>query len=473
MGASRPNILFIMTDDHASHAMSCYGSRINQTPNLDRIANGGIRFDNCFCTNSICTPSRATILTGTYNHVNRVTTLDTPMDNTLLTFPKLLQEGGYQTAIFGKWHLGIGPAHCPTGFDDWAVLPGQGRYHNPEFIFKGPDGGTWQTVQGYATDIITDMSLDWLRARDSERPFCLLCHHKAPHRPWYSDEKHAAMYLNEEIAEPDTLYDTYENRASAAAAAEMRVGPHMDSTDLKCEVPKELPEMALRKWAYQRYIKDYLRVVASVDDNVGRLLDYLRDAGLEENTVVIYTSDQGFFLGDHGWYDKRFMYEESLRMPFVLRYPREVTPGSSNSDIVLNVDFAPLFLDLAGISIPESFQGRSFRQLLQGSAPADWREAMYYRYWMHKAHHNVYAHYGIRTRRHKLIYYYADALGQAGTIDETYEPEWELFDLLEDPRELRSVYHDPAYTGVRSRLTAELHRLQAEVGDIRYHKDKD
>ncbi len=205
--------------------MSCYGSRINQTPNLDRIANGGIRFDNCFCTNSICTPSRATILTGTYNHLNGVTTLDTPMDNTLLTFPKLLQEGGYQTAIFGKWHLGIGPAHCPTGFDDWAVLPGQGRYHNPEFIFKGPDGGTWQTVQGYATDIITDMSLDWLRARDSERPFCLLCHHKAPHRPWYSDEKHAAMYLNEEIAEPDTLYDTYENRATAAAAAEMRVGP--------------------------------------------------------------------------------------------------------------------------------------------------------------------------------------------------------------------------------------------------------
>ncbi len=472
MGAGRPNILFIMTDDHASHPMSCYGSRINQTPNLDRIANGGIQFDNCFCTNSICTPEpghdpHEDLQPCEWGHNPRY-----PDGQQVVDLPQATAKGGYQTDL-REMASGHRSAHCPTGFDDWAVLPGQGRYHNPEFIFKGPDGGTWQTVQGYATDIITDMSLDWLRARDPERPFCLLCHHKAPHRPWYSDEKHAAMYLNEEIAEPETLYDTYENRATAAAAAEMRVGPHMDSTDLKCEVPTELPEMALRKWAYQRYIKDYLRVVASVDDNVGRLLDYLRDAGLEENTVVIYTSDQGFFLGDHGWYDKRFMYEESLRMPFVLRYPREVTPGSTNSDIVLNVDFAPLFLDLAGISIPESFQGRSFRQLLQGSAPADWREAMYYRYWMHKAHHNVYAHYGIRTRRHKLIYYYADALGQAGTIDETYEPEWELFDLLEDPRELRSVYHDPAYTGVRSRLTAKLHRLQAEVGDIRYHKDKD
>ena len=472
MQESRPNILFIMTDDHASHAMSCYGSKINRTPNLDRISDAGMRFDNCFCTNSICTPSRATILTGTYNHVNGVTTLDTPMDNTLLTFPKLLQAEGYQTAVFGKWHLGTGPDHCPTGFDDWAVLPGQGRYHNPEFVFRGPNGGDWRTVPGYSTDLITDMSLDWLRDRDRDRPFCLLCHHKAPHRPWYSDEKHAAMYLNEDIPEPETLYDDYQNRVSAAAAAEMRVGPHMDSTDLKCEVPKELPEMALRKWAYQRYIKDYLRVVASVDDNVGRMLDYLRDEGLDENTVVIYTSDQGFFLGDHGWYDKRFMYEESLRMPFILRYPREVAPGSTNDDIVLNVDFPSLFLDLAGVPVPEAFQGRSFRPLLQGAAPADWRDGMYYRYWMHKAHHNVYAHYGIRTKRYKLIYYYADALGQAGAIDETYEPEWELFDLQEDSRELRSVYDDPAYAEVRDALQKELHRLQAEVGDVRYAKDQ-
>ena len=468
---SRPNILFIMSDDHAAHAMGCYGSRINRTPNLDRIADGGMRFDNCFCTNSICTPSRATILTGTYSHVNGVTTLSTPMDNRLRTFPKLLQQNGYQTAVFGKWHLGTGPDHCPSGFDDWAVLPGQGRYHNPEFIFKAPNGGAWRTVPGYVTDLITDMTLDWLQERDRNRPFCLLCHHKAPHRPWYPDEKHAAMFLNEEVPEPETLYDSYENRASAAAAAEMRVGPHMTHTDLKCEVAGELPEHELRKWAYQRYIKDYLRVVASIDDNVGRVLDYLSAEGLDENTVVIYTSDQGFFLGDHGWYDKRFMYEESLRMPFILRYPREAAPGSANDDLVLNVDFAPLFLDLAGAPIPDDMQGRSFRALLRGDAPASWRQSMYYRYWMHKAHHNVYAHYGVRTQRYKLIYYYSDALDQPGAIDETTEPEWELFDLERDPSELHNVADDPAYADVRRTLRDELHRLQAEVGDARYHKD--
>ncbi len=471
MSDSRPNILFIMSDDHASHALSCYGSRINKTPNLDRIAGGGVRFDNCFCTNSICTPSRATILTGTYNHMNGVTTLSTPMDNRLQTFPKLLQENGYQTAIFGKWHLGTGPDHCPTGFDNWAVLPGQGRYHNPEFIFKGPDGGTTRTVPGYATDLITDMSLDWLKERDRCRPFCLLYHHKAPHRPWYPDEKHAQMFLNEDVPEPETLYDDYSNRASAAAAAEMRVGPHMNSADLKCEVPKELPENELRRWAYQRYIKDYLRVVASVDDNVGRVLDYLDEEGLAENMVVIYTSDQGFFLGDHGWYDKRFMYEESLRMPFILRYPKEVKPGSLHDDIVLNVDFASLFLDLAGVPIPEEFQGRSFLPILQGNTPPDWRQAMYYRYWMHKAHHNVYAHYGVRTKRYKLIYYYADALGQAGAVDEPHAPEWELFDLQRDPRELHNVYDDPAYGDTVAELKRELHRIQEEVGDKRYAKD--
>jgi arylsulfatase A-like enzyme len=395
------------------------------------------------------------------------------MDNRLQTFPKLLQAEGYQTAVFGKWHLGTGPDQCPTGFDDWAVLPGQGRYHNPEFIFKAPGGGERRTVRGYVTDLITDLSLDWLRERDPGRPFCLLCHHKAPHRPWYPDEKHAALFLNEDVPEPETLYDDYANRASAAAAAEMRVGPHTTPTDLKCEVPDELPEDELRRWAYQRYIKDYLRVVASVDDNVGRILDALDEEGLAEDTLVIYTSDQGFFLGDHGWYDKRFMYEESLRMPFILRYPQEVAAGSINDDILLNVDFAPLFLDLAGIPIPDEFQGRSFRSLLQGETPADWRQGLYYRYWMHKAHHNVYAHYGIRTKRYKLIYYYSDALGQAGAIDETYEPEWELFDLAQDPHELRNIVDDPAYADVAAELRDELHRLQAEVGDQRYVKDVD
>ncbi|MCF7854456.1 MAG: sulfatase [Candidatus Pacebacteria bacterium] len=471
MSDVRPNILFIMSDDHASHAMSCYGSRINKTPNLDRIANEGMLFNNCFCTNSICTPSRATILTGTYNHVNNVTTLATHMDNRLQTFPKLLKEAGYRTAIFGKWHLGQGPDHCPTGFDDWAVLPGQGLYHNPEFIFKGPDGGERHTVKGYVTDIITDMILDWLESRDSEQPFCLLYHHKAPHRAWEPDEKHAHMYLNEDIPEPDTLYDDYSNRASAAAAAEMRVGVHMRPQDMKCDLNHTLPEDDMRKWAYQRYIKDYLRVIASVDDNVGRVLDYLDENGLTENTLVIYTSDQGFFLGDHGWYDKRFMYEESLRMPFIVRYPREIEAGTVNDGMILNTDFAPLFLDLAGVSVSGDMQGRSIRPLLNGQMPSDWRDAMYYRYWMHKEHHNVYAHYGIRTMRYKLIYYYSDPLGQPGTIDETYEPEWELFDLAKDPCELNNVYADPAYADVVRELTQRLHELQAEVGDERYAKD--
>jgi arylsulfatase A-like enzyme len=350
-------------------------------------------------------------------------------------------------------------------------LPGQGRYHNPEFIFKGPNGGTKRTVPGYVTDLITDMSLDFLKDRDRDRPFCLLYHHKAPHRPWYPDEKHADMYLNEDVPEPETLHDQYENRSSAAAAAEMRVGVHMTPTDLKCEIPKEMPEKELREWAYQRYIKDYLRVVASIDDNVGRVLDFLDEEGLTENTLIIYTSDQGFFLGDHGWYDKRFMYEESLRMPFILRYPKEVQPGSVNDDMLLNVDFASLFLDLAGVQIPSDFQGRSFREILKGDTPPDWRKAMYYRYWMHKSHHNVYAHYGIRTETHKLIYYYSDALGQAGTIDETYEPEWELFDLRKDPHELNNVYSDPAYAATVETLKDEMHRLQEEVGDERYVKD--
>lgn len=474
MSTKQPNIIFIMSDDHAAHAMSCYGSRINQTPNLDRIASGGMRFDNCFCTNSICTPSRAAILTGTYNHVNGVTTLDTHLDNRLQTYPKLLQQAGYQTAIFGKWHLGQGPAHCPTGFDDWAVVPGQGRYHNPEFICKGPDGGVKRTLPGYVTDLITDLSLDWLRDRDAARPFCLMVHHKAPHRPWYPDEKHAHLYLNEEIPEPETLQDDYAHRASAAAAAKMRVGPHMTHTDLKSEIPDEMPEPELRRWAYQRYIKDYLRVIASVDDNVGRLLDYLDDSGLADDTLVIYTSDQGFFLGDHGWFDKRFMYEESLRMPFILRYPAEIPAGSTNRDMILNVDFAPLFLDLAGVSVPADMQGRSFRPLLQGKTPADWRQEMYYRYWMHgDGCHNVYAHYGIRTHRYKLIYYYADPLGQPGSGPEACPPEWELFDLEKDPHELMNIYNDPAYAELITELKRDLHRLQAEVGDKRYVQDTD
>ena len=365
MPTDRPNILFIMSDDHASHAMSCYNSRINQTPNLDRIANEGMRFDNCFCTNSICAPSRAVILTGTYNHINGVTTLATHLDGRQLTFPKLFQQAGYQTAMIGKWHLGHGGIHDPTGFDYWNVLPGQGLYHNPEMIEMGEK----KVYQGYVTDIITDLCLDWLKARDTNRPFMLMYHHKAPHRAWEPDEKHAHMYENEDIPEPETFWDDYSNRASAAEAAKMRVDRDMNKNDLKGLPPEGLSPEEDKKWKYQRYIKDYLRCVASIDDNVGRMLDYLDAEGLTDNTIVIYTSDQGFFLGDHGWYDKRFMYEESLRMPFIIRYPKEIKPGSINTDMILNTDFAPTFLDYAGIDIPETFQGSSMRPLLNGETP--------------------------------------------------------------------------------------------------------
>lgn len=479
--SERPNIIFIMTDDHAAHAMSCYGSRINKTPNLDRIAEGGMRFDNCFCTNSICTPSRAAILTGTYNHINKVTTLDTMMDNRLQTFPKLLQQAGYRTAIFGKWHLGEEPEHCPTGFDDWAVLPGQGRYHEPRFLKKGGDWENPEIFSGYVTDIITDMCLDWLEKRDNDQPFCLLCHHKAPHRPWKPDKKHADMFKDEVIPEPETLFDDYKNRATAAEAATMRLEMDLGKGDLKGEKPTDLSQKELRSWAYQRYIKDYLRVVASVDDNVGRILDYLEEQGLEENTMIVYTSDQGFFLGDHGWYDKRFMYEESLRMPFIVRYPKEIKAGSVSKDMVLNVDFPALFLDMAGIQVPDEFQGHSFRSIIKGNTPPDWRQSMYYRYWMNEAHHNIAAHYGIRTHKYKLIYYYYDGCGQKGargTMSQDdprcikgREPEWELFDLEKDPLEMNSVIDDPAYAGIAAELKDELHRLQEEVGDERYVKD--
>jgi len=462
MPRSRPNILFIMTDDHASHAMSCYGSRVNETPNLDRIAQEGMRFDNCFCTNSICTPSRATILTGTYSHVNGATTLATPMDGRQLTFPKLLQRAGYQTAVIGKWHLGHGGPYDPTGFDYWNVLPGQGLYHDPVMY----DMGRERVFPGYATDLITDLCMEWLRTRDTARPFCLLCHHKAPHRPWQPDEKHALMYENVDIPVPETFDDDYGERAAAAAAATMRIERDLNEVDLKQPVPDGLSPQEEKFWKYQRYIKDYLRCVAAIDDNVGRMLDWLQAHGLADDTIVIYTSDQGFFLGDHGWFDKRFMYEESLRMPFIVRYPPEIKPGAICDEMVLNVDFAPTFLDYAGVDPPDEMQGVSFRPLLRGQKPERWQSAIYYRYWMHMdGCHRVRAHYGVRTRRHKLIYYYGEALGQPGANDEPTEPEWELFDLQSDPLEMHSVYADPAHAGVVAELKAELDRLQQRVGD--------
>jgi arylsulfatase A-like enzyme len=444
--ARRPNILYIMTDDHAAHALSCYESKINKTPNLDRIATGGMRFDNCFCTNALCGPSRATLLTGKYSHMNgfRDNKANARFDGSQMTFPKLLQQVGYQTAVIGKWHLGSDP----TGFDHWDILPGQGRYIDPVFLTKGQRN----VVKGYATDVITDKALDWMKTRQAEKPFCLLYHHKAPHREWTPDAKHAKLHEDQDIPLPETFDDEYSNRASAAAKQEMTVDRHLTPTDLKVAAPAGLEGAALKRWKYQRYIKDYLRCVASVDDNVGRVLDHLETAGLAENTVVIYTSDNGFFLGDHGWYDKRFMYEESLRIPLMIRYPGKIVAGSVSKDLIANCDFAPTILDFAGVEAPKEMQGRSLQPVLAGRTPADWRKSVYYHYYEFPQPHHVHPHYGVRTDRYKLINYY--------TLK-----EWELFDLQKDPHEMNSVYNNPGYAEVQGDLTKELQRLRVELKD--------
>ena len=455
-----------MSDDHAAHAVSAYGSRINHTPNLDRLAEEGMRFDSVFCTNSICTPSRAAILTGTYNHVNGATTLDTHLDNRLWTFPKALQAAGYATGMFGKWHLGHGPAHDPTGFDEWRVLPGQGHYYNPVMLQPGPDPVVERG--GYVTDLITDDCIDFISRASArgDRPFAVLCHHKAPHRTWEPSPDHFTMYDDVDIREPDTFRDDLAGRAEVIQAVRMRMMDLDPIIDLRSPVPAGLSEDEEISWRYQRYIKNYLRVVASIDDNVGRMLDYLDANGLAENTIVVYTSDQGFFLGDHGWFDKRLMYEESLRMPFLVRYPAAIAPGAVNADIVVNVDFAPTFLELAGVEVPEDVQGRSFVSLLRGETPADWPTSMYYRYWMHNdSSHGCPAHYGVRTKTHKLICYYNDPLGQDGAHGPASAVEWELFDLVNDAMELRNIYDDPAVQPVRDGLLDELRRLQAALGD--------
>lgn len=487
--AKTPNILFILCDDHAAHAISAYGSVINETPNIDRIGKEGMRFERCFCTNSICEPSRAAMLTGTYNHVNKVTTIGAHLDNRQENAAKILQRSGYQTAIFGKWHLGEGPAHEPTGFDSWKVLIGQGEYWNPRFV----ENGVTNTHEGYATDLITDFTVDYIQKRDKSRPFFIKCHHKAPHRSWEPHPKYAHKYeTDREI--PVTFDDDYSNRSRAAVEAQMRVADHLFYKDIKCVPPegKKANEWVpnpenlegfhlvleetgekktfktreeLKRFKYQRYIKDYLRCIDSIDESVGRLFKTLEDEGILDETLIIYTSDQGFFLGDHGWFDKRFMYEESLKMPYLVRFPKEVKAGSVCDEITTNVDIPATWLDMAGVPVPETFQGYSQRPLLQNTVPSNWQNSMYYRYWMHLAHHYVSAHYGVRTKDYKLIYYYGEGLGQPGALKESKAPEWELFDLKKDPHELKNVYGDPSYRKVVQDLKDELHRLQKKVGD--------
>jgi arylsulfatase A-like enzyme len=441
-----------MADDHAAHAISAYGSKLNKTPNIDRIAKDGMRFTNCFVTNSICTPSRATIITGRYSHMNGVPVFN-HIDGSQPTLPKYLQAAGYHTGMIGKWHLGSEP----TGFAYWNILPGQGVYHDPVFITK--DGK--KKHPGYCTDIITDFALEFLKDRPKDKPFFLMCHHKAPHRPWDPDEKHKKMFENVQVPEPppETFNDDYATRSDAAREATMRIDRDLNARDLKEKPPEGLTGAALKKWKYQRYMRDYLACVASIDDNVGRLLDYLDKNGLAENTIVVYTSDQGFFLGEHNWFDKRFMYEESLRMPFLVRWPGKVKAGSVSDGMILNVDFAPMMMDAAGLKTPADIQGKSFLPFMKGEKPKDWRTSMYYRYYHYPMHHQVQPHYGLRTERYKLIFY--NKINQ-----------WELFDLEKDPYELKNVYSDAAYGDTVKKLKDEMYRLKKELKDENQFEDK-
>jgi arylsulfatase A-like enzyme len=472
---TRPNILFIMSDDHAAHAIGCYGSKVNETPFLDRIAKEGMRLDRCFATNSICTPSRATILTGKYSHLNGVPVFNR-FDGSQQTVAKLLQQAGYYTGMIGKWHL----FSDPTGFDYWTVLPGQGRYVDPVFI----DANGRHVIKGYASDVITDVALQFLDKRPADKPFFLMLHHKAPHRPWDPDDKHKAMFAGKKIPEPSTLRDTYESRTDAIRNCKQKVFTDLTNRDLKVPPPPGLSKQQqeawnetkptsvtvdengnyalggsrtltgeeFHAWEYQRYMQDYLACIQSVDDNVGRVLDYLDKHDLANNTVVVYTSDQGFFLGDHGLYDKRFMYEPSLKMPFVIRWPAVIKPASTSDALATNADFAETFLEIAGAPIPPDMQGHSLVPVLKGEKPSDWRTSFYYRYYHDPGHHNTAAHYGVRTDTHKLIYFWR--LNQ-----------WELYDLKSDPDEMHNLYNDPAQQDLVKRLKEELYRLKKEVKD--------
>jgi arylsulfatase A-like enzyme len=481
----RPNILFIFSDDHASQAIGAYDSTFARTPRLDRLASEGMRFQHCLCTNSLCGPSRAVVLTGKYSHLNGFVDNRSRFDGSQLTFPKLLQKAGYQTAIIGKWHL----VSDPTGFDHWEVLPGQGEYYNPEFLTTGGE----VKYTGYVTDIITDRALDWLgNQRDKSKPFLLMCHHKAPHREWQPGPKYLHMFDGVTFPEPPTLFDDYAGRASPAREQEMTIARNMTlNYDLKI-MPEpgdngpdarswkrqhdrlndeqrkawdeayrarteafrtgKLTGPDLVRWKYQQYMQDYLRCIASVDENVGRLLDYLDQAGLANNTVVIYSADQGFYTGEHGWFDKRWMYEESLRMPLIVRWPGTIRPGSVDEHLASNLDFAETFLNIAGVPAPAEMQGQSLVPLLKGASPADWRQAFYYHYYEYPRPHHVPPQFGARTDRYKLIYY-------------PLTDEWELFDLAKDPHEMHSVYGEPAYADTSGQLKVELKRLREQYRD--------
>jgi uncharacterized sulfatase len=484
---AQPNILFIMSDDHAYQAISAYGhpvSRLAPTPNIDRLADEGIRFDGAFCTNSICGPSRATILTGKFGHKNGYMSNGDRFDGRQQTFPKILREHGYQTAVIGKWHL----LSVPTGFDYWKILDDQGAYYNPDFITLGDT----TREEGYATDLITQSAIDWLEKRDKSRPFCVMMHHKAPHRNWMPALKNLNLYDSVQFPLPDNYFDDYEGRLAASqqkmniyrdmyeghdlrmtaekgsdsllydrwpdhlqrmtdAQREMWFESYRRKNDAFHEEKLSGEEVAI--WKYQRYLQDYMATVASLDESMGQILDYLKEAGLEENTLVVYTSDQGFYLGEHGWFDKRFMYEESLRMPLLMRLPEVIPAGLTSEAMVQNLDFAGTFLELAGIKIPADMQGTSLLPILKGNMQEDWRDAIYYHYYAYPGFHNIKRHYGVRSQRYKLIHFYYD-------ID-----AWEFYDLEKDPQEMHNLIDDPAQSDVIAEYKQKLQDLMDKYGE--------
>ncbi|MFD2546687.1 sulfatase family protein [Sphingobacterium suaedae] len=489
----RPNIVYIMSDDHAYQAVSAYGHGLNHTPNIDRLAKEGIMFTRATVTNSLCAPSRAVLLTGKHSFINGKIDNEASFDWSQDNFAKILQRNGYQTALIGKIHMdGI-----PAGFDHSAVLIDQGEYYNPNFIVNGKK----RQMTGYVSDLTTDMVLDWIDNRDPEKPFCVLYHQKAPHREWLPALRHIKQYTAMRFPEPATLFDDFQNRGTAAKTAEMNILKHMNwagdskippslmdelglkeymswdkaafdnnlgrmsekeratwdsvympiMADFRMHYPKMSQDELLR-WRYQRYMQDYLGTVAAVDEGVGKLLDYLAENDLDENTIVVYTSDQGFYLGEHGWFDKRFMYEESLRTPLLVRYPQEIAPGRKSDALVQNLDFAPTLLDFAGVKPPKDMQGESFRPLATGDTQK-WRDVVYYTYYEYPSIHMVKRHYGIRTDRYKLIHFYYD-------VD-----EWELYDLEKDPAELNNIFDDPSYSDVRKMMIDKLKTVRERYHD--------
>ena len=492
--SERPNILFVFTDDHAPHAIGAYNGwlkSVNPTPVIDKLAREGMLFEKSFCSNSICGPSRAVILSGKHSHKNGFMNNGNSFDWNQQIFPKILRKNGYQTALYGKSHL----KGKPQGFDDWAVLPGQGLYYNPDMIFA--DGR--RRLDGYCTDVVTDLAVNWLKEkRDKSKPFVMMVQHKAPHRNWMPALRHLNLYDDITIPEPPTLFDKWEDNAPPARHQELEIDRHMDlNYDLFVDLTPEFNQPPSQKrqdrsawhnmkrmskeqltkwraaygpkdeefhkaklkgkdlvrWKFQRYAKNYLRCVKGVDESIGRLQDTLKELGLDDNTVVIYSSDQGFYIGDHGWYDKRWMYEESLKMPFIVSWPGVTKPGSRDSHLIQNIDYAETFLEIAGAKIPADMQGRSLVPLLKGRSPKDWRTSIYYHYYEYPSFHMVPRHYGIRTERYKLMHFYR------------FGNEWEMYDLQKDPDELTNLYGKKGMTQLTADLKKQLYALQKHYGD--------